>query len=127
MRIISSRVHGILDYLVGILLIAAPWIFGFAFGGAETYVPVALGISAIVYSLCTNYELGAFHLIPMPAHLWLDLLSGIFLAASPWLFGFHEKVYLPHLLAGVTEIIVSLLTQRKPFINAAPKTNSAST
>ncbi|MBA2423390.1 MAG: hypothetical protein H0V61_09250 [Chitinophagales bacterium] len=117
MRMIPTKIHGILDYVVGILLIAAPWLFGFAFGGAEMYVPVALGISAIVYSLFTNYELGALRLIPMTTHLWLDLLSGIFLAASPWLLNFHDKVYLPHLLAGVTEIVVSLLTQRKPFIN----------
>jgi hypothetical protein len=61
----------------------------------KPYVPLALGKSAIVYSLCTNYELGAFHLIPMPAHLWLDLLSGIFLAASPWLFGFMKRFTCP--------------------------------
>jgi len=30
MRFIPTKVHGILDYVVGVALIAAPWLFGFA-------------------------------------------------------------------------------------------------
>ena len=37
-----------MDYLMGILLIASPWLFGFDRGGAETWVPVILGIGAII-------------------------------------------------------------------------------
>ena len=43
-----------LDYAVGLLLIAAPWLFGFARGGAETWLPVALGAGAIGYRLLTE-------------------------------------------------------------------------
>ncbi len=59
MRFIPTRVHGLLDYVVGMLLIAAPWVFNFDRGGAETWVPVALGVGALVYSLFTDHELGA--------------------------------------------------------------------
>jgi len=114
MRFIPTKTHGFLDYLVGILLIAAPWILDFDRGGAETWVPVILGASAIVYSLLTDYELGAVHKIPMRTHLILDLVSGIFLAASPWIFGFNDYVYLPHLIVGLFEIGASLLTRREP-------------
>ena len=85
MRFIPTRVHGLLDYLVGLLLIAAPWVFNFARGGAETWVPVALGAGALLYSLFTDYELGLVKRLPMGTHLTLDLLSGLLLAASPWL------------------------------------------
>jgi hypothetical protein len=47
MRFIPTRIHGIMDYAMGLLLIAAPWIFRFNRGGAETWVPVILGIGAI--------------------------------------------------------------------------------
>ena len=111
---LSTRTHGILDYAVGALLIAAPWLFGFDRGGAETWVPVILGAGAIVYSLCTDYELGVARLIPMPVHLMLDIGSGILLAASPWLFGFDDLVRTPHVVLGLFEIVTALMTERVP-------------
>ena len=114
MRFIPTRVHGILDYLVGALLIAAPWLLDFDRGGAETIIPVVLGAGAILYSLFTDYELGAVRRIPMPTHLMLDLASGVLLALSPWLFGFADTVRSPHLLLGIFEIGAALMTQRLP-------------
>jgi hypothetical protein len=114
MRVIPTKVHGVLDYMMGVLLIAAPWILGFANGGAEQWVPVILGVSVIIYSLLTNYELGASRTISMSTHLTLDVVSGIFLAASPWIFGFADTVYLPHLILGIAEVGAGLMTQKQP-------------
>jgi hypothetical protein len=114
MRFIPTRVHGILDYLVGVLLAVSPWLFQFNRGGAETWVPVVLGVGAILYSLFTDYEWGVARKLSMPTHLMLDVLSGLFLAASPWIFGFADYVYLPHLIFGIMEIGVSLMTKRQP-------------
>jgi hypothetical protein len=114
MRVITTRTHGYMDYIVGVLLIAAPWIFDFDRGGAETWVPVVLGASAIVYSLLTDYELGAYPALSMKTHLTLDLASGILLAISPWLFGFANYVWAPHLILGIIEIGASLMTKLKP-------------
>src|SRR5215213_2483256 len=101
MRFISTQVHGVLDYLVGVLLIAVPWILGFDGTGAAQWVPVILGVAAIIYSLLTRYELGMARVIPMSVHLWLDALSGLLLAASPWLFGFSDIVWVPHVVVGL--------------------------
>jgi hypothetical protein len=114
MRFIETKTHGFIDYLMGILLIAAPWIFDFNRGGAETWVPVVLGAGMIVYSLLTDYELGAVKKIPMPTHLMFDLVAGIFLAVSPWLFGFSDYVSTPHVILGIAEIGASLLTKTRP-------------
>jgi hypothetical protein len=122
MKILSTRVHGVLDYLVGALLIAAPWLFDFARAGAETWVPVALGGGAILYSLLTDYEAGVYRKIPMKTHLTLDLLSGILLAASPWIFGFNDYVYMPHLILGLFEIGASLMTETVPSARTANDT-----
>jgi hypothetical protein len=72
MRLIPTRIQGVLDYGVGALLVFAPWVFGFAAGGAETWAPVVLGLAAIAYSLFTDYELGVVRAIPMTMHLGLD-------------------------------------------------------
>ena len=114
MRFIPTKIHGYMDYMMGLLLIASPWLFDFADGGAKQWIPVILGASAIIYSLMTDYELGASRTISMPTHLTLDLVSGIFLAVSPWLFGFADEVYLPHLVLGIIEIGAALTTKREP-------------
>jgi hypothetical protein len=103
-----------IDYAMGILLIAAPWLLQFNRGGAETWIPVMLGAGMILYSLMTDYELGAFRSISMSAHLMLDGAAGVLLAASPWIFQFDDFVYLPHLLFGLLEVGAALMTRTSP-------------
>lgn len=114
MRFMSTQVHGAMDYLMGVVLIAAPWLFGFAAGGAETWIPVVLGIGAIVYSLLTDYELGAMPVINMKTHLGIDLAAGVVLLISPFVFGFYEMVWVPHVVLGALEVGAALMTQTTP-------------
>lgn len=118
MHIITRRTHGILDYIVGVVLLLVPTLFGFNDGSAAQYVPITLGIATLVYSLCTNYELGVFKLLSFRGHLALDTLSGIFLALSPWLFQFADRVWLPHVVLGVLELGAVLLTGPKQGVAA---------
>lgn len=110
MRFISTKAHAILDYLMGVVLIASPWIFDFARGGYETWIPVIVGAGAILYSLFTDYEYSISRSLSMRSHLWIDGFAGGFLAASPWIFGFADFVYLPHLILGLAEIGAALFT-----------------
>jgi len=118
MRFIPTKVHGILDYVVGAALIVAPWLFGFAgVGGAAVIIPIVLGVGLIVYSLFTKYEWGPFGLIPMPVHLAFDIVASLFLALSPWIFGFAGEsvnVWLPHVVVGAAVIVVVLFSQTQP-------------
>src|SRR5215212_7579455 len=114
MRFIPTRVHGLLDYLTAGALIAAPSLLGFRKHGMQTWLPVALGVGTIGYSVLTDYELGLFKIIPMPMHLALDAANGALLAASPWLFGFAEDVSAPHLRLGLFEIVVTASSQTAP-------------
>jgi hypothetical protein len=114
MKPIPTRFHGLLDYLVGVVLILSPWLFHFNYHGPETWLPIILGAAALVYSLLTRYELGIVKAIPMPTHLALDMVSGIILALSPWLFGFSNLVWAPHLILGMVKVGAALLTQRQP-------------
>jgi len=114
MQIINSRLHAILDYVVGALLIVAPYLLGFATGGIEQWLPQVLGAATILMSLLTRYEYSLAKVIPLPAHLGIDAASGLLLAVSPWLFGFAGVIWWPHLLFGVLEIVVVLLSKRHP-------------
>ena len=121
MRILSTYIHGILDYIVGVALIMAPSIFGFSeLGGPAVLLPRVLGAAAILFSVLTNYEWGVVKVIPMRVHLIVDFLSGTLLAASPWLFGFADEprnVWAPHVVMGVMEIVVVLMSQTEPRRN----------
>lgn len=120
MRFLSTKVHGVLDYLMGLVLVAAPWLLGFAGNGPETWIPVILGVSVILYSLITDYEMGVARGISMSTHLWLDGLSGLFLATSPWLFGFSDVVYMPHLILGIAEFLAAITTRTVPSTPQKP-------
>jgi hypothetical protein len=108
---IPTRVHGVLDYLMGFLLVAlGAFVFGpGTFAGG---FPIFLGMGVIVYSLLTRYELGVLHVLPVRAHLILDALGGLLLAASPWMFGFADRVWAPHLTLGLAEVLAAALTVR---------------
>jgi hypothetical protein len=117
MRVLSTRVHGILDYAMGVLLLASPYLFGFATGGVKHWLPMVLGVAMIGMSLLTRYEWGALRVIPMPVHLTIDGLSGALLAVSPWLFGFSEIVFVPHLVLGLIELGTSLMTETRSDVD----------
>jgi hypothetical protein len=113
-QIISTRMHGVEDYALVLLLLAAPYLFGFANGTAAQYVPQIIGIMILGVSLNTRYELGVMGIIPMPLHLMMDAGAAIILAASPWLFGFSKFVYLPHLMLGLGEVLVVAMSETQP-------------
>jgi hypothetical protein len=119
MHVIPTRIHGMLDYIVALLLILAPWLFGFADNGPAQWVPVTLGVAIIIYSLLTDYELGAVSAIPLGAHLGIDVLAGIFLTMSPWLFGFDGLITWPHVVFGLLSIVVATLTPSRTYRLAA--------
>lgn len=117
---IPTKIHGAMDYLVGVVLIVAPWLLGFAEMGAETWIPVIIGAGSILYAVLTDYELGLVKLLSMPVHLGIDVVAGAFLALSPWLFGYAELVFIPHLAVGILMIGAGLLTQRTPGVARRP-------
>lgn len=114
MRFIPTRVHGVLDYLTGGLLMAVPSLLGIKDEGWQARLPVALGAGAIAYSLLTDYELGVVKMIPMPVHLGLDATNGTLLAASPWLFGFNKRTRAPYLALGLFEVAAASMSQTTP-------------
>jgi hypothetical protein len=118
---IPSKTHAILDYLVGIILIAAPWILGFADDSAATVIPMLIGISTLLYSILTNYEYSIARVIPYKIHLTIDFIAGFLLMVSPWLFGFNDRIYLPHVIAGAFEMVAVLLSRKVTSTVHLPK------
>jgi len=116
MRFIPTRLHAPLDYIVGAVLVAAPWIFQFSGDAAATAVSIVLGVGLIAYSLITNYELGVWKVASMAVHNLIDIVAGALLAVSPWIFGFADKganYWLPFVVIGVAAIFLGLTTKQQ--------------
>jgi len=119
MRMIPTRAHGMMDYLVGVLLIVSPWLFGFSDeSGTAKWTFIILGIVVVATSLMTNYELGLMHVLPMHVHLWADALVGLVLALSPWIFGYADDTgtngWLPAVIIGIVELGTAAMSDPWP-------------
>jgi hypothetical protein len=121
MKPITSRTHAIIDYVVGILLLLAPFLLGFADVEPARNAAWIVGIATLLYSMATAYEISVVKLIPYRIHLGLDLIGGLFLAASPWVMNFDEFIVWPHVLVGVLEIGVALLSRPAAALHPAER------
>ncbi len=113
MRFLSTKAHTIIGLIIGVLLLFAPSFLGFIDNTAATTVAQLVGIFIILSELVTTSQFSLLRLIPMRAHLILDYIIGIFLAISPWVFGFANapsNAWAPHLIVGILVVGYALMT-----------------
>lgn len=113
-NVIPTKTHGYIDYFAAASLLTLPLFFSGKNKGMETYLPMALGAGVLVQSLFTGYEMGVKKKMSMKNHLKLDYMNGALLAASPFLFGFRKKSWLPHVAMGLSELAVAYFSKQKP-------------
>ncbi len=115
MNVITTRMHTIIGLIVGAALIVAPQLFGFAdVGGAAVMVPVWIGIIILLSEVTTTSPLSLIKLVPMRIHIMMDVVLGLMLLVSPWLFGFSDldvNAWLPHVIVGVLVVGYALMTR----------------
>lgn len=113
MRFLPTAVHGVIDYLAGIVILALPWLLDWE-DSAKTIMTI-LGLGVILYSLLTDYELGVARVIPMSTHLLLDALGGVILIIAPFIFGIDDTTTRTvMIILGIFEVGASLITQTTP-------------
>lgn len=114
MRPISTRTHTIIGLVVGVLLLLAPFIFGFNDNTAAMLSARIVGLFIIVSELVTTSPYSPLKLVPMRFHIALDVITGLFLALTPVFFGFGgdgANVWLPHVIVGILTIGYALMTR----------------
>jgi hypothetical protein len=88
MRFISPRVHGIIDYLVVVFLLASPIYFGLT--GLLATFTYALAFVHLLLTILTDYAPGIFKLIPFQVHGAIELLVGVILISLAYTL-FNDK------------------------------------
>jgi hypothetical protein len=85
---VPRAAHGLLEYLEGILFIAAPVIWSFDQG---TALSVIVGVVFLVIAATTVGPTSLVKSLPLSAHIALDFVLAIFLVAAPFVAGFDDE------------------------------------
>src|SRR5947199_3453351 len=85
-KLITARIHGVLDYATVVVFLNAPMVFGFH--GTPAVIVYWLAGIHLLMTGCTDFPLRFFKFIPLRIHGAIDLVVGIFLLVARWLLGF---------------------------------------
>jgi hypothetical protein len=113
---VPLAVHGVVEYAIGVLSIAAPFLFNFDSDGA-TVISALLGAGILVLAVVTASPTGIVRSLPIASHVVLDYVLSLFLIVSPFLFSFTEDgaATAYFLILGVGFLLISVATRyRKP-------------
>jgi hypothetical protein len=112
---IPAFVHGLIEYGAAVLLIAAPFLFGFE-ADAATAVSIVAGVILIVVAASTQTAAGLAKLIPVGFHVVFDFVLAGLLIAAPFLFGFSDERNPTALfiVLGVAHLLVTIGTRFAP-------------
>ena len=106
-RPIDATLHGATDYSVGALLMTlGPILAGVQGTRSATQIRTAGAIHA-GYSTVTDYPLGAVKALPYKAHLALDAIGALALAATPFVTGQWtqgRRQWVPHVALSLFEL-----------------------
>jgi hypothetical protein len=106
-RPIDATLHGVTDYTVGTTLMTMfPRIAGIEGTQAGRQIRIAGAVHA-GYSTLTDYPLGVVKAIPYQAHLAIDAVGALALAATPFVTGQWKKgpsQWVPHVALCLFEL-----------------------
>lgn len=125
---ITSKLHGVLDYATGAQLELLPRALHYDSRSPEAIALRAAGALHAGYSVVTDYELGVVRLIPYRAHLALDALLTVALAAAPFATGAYRKGprhWLPHVGVAAFETASLLMSETQARDKAPERAHEA--
>jgi hypothetical protein len=112
-RPVDATLHGVTDYSVGTLLTTVfPRIAGIEGTRSARQIRAAGAIHA-GYSTLTDYPLGIVKVIPYQAHLAIDAIGALALAATPFVTGQYKRgrdQWVPHVALALFEFASLAIT-----------------
>lgn len=112
LRLLPLSVHEGIEYLAGIFLVLAPFIFGFA-DSAAFPIFIGAGLFVLLLGALSRGPLSVANVLPHAAHAGGDYLLGGFLVLAPFLFGYRDTD--PQLtisiFLGLAHVVLTLITR----------------
>ena len=126
---ISTKFYGVMNYLIGAALMLTPWyihdnngilIYKEPTVGAALFFPMIIGWLQLVMGFFSASKHGVIRQFPMKMHFFLDVITGSFLFATPFVYGFSDNICWPQMLLGALLVIFGVFTQSSPFTTPPP-------
>ena len=115
---ISTTFFGYSSYILALVTMFSPWLFGFVHvGGASLFIPLLFGWFQLIMAIFSNTKAGMVGVFPVQMHAVLNVLSGSILLFSPFLYAFSASVFWPHLILGGLIFLAGIFVQNSPLIN----------
>ena len=119
MKFISPKIHGIIDYITVVFLLASPALFGFT--GFLAQFTYALGIIHLTLTVLTNYTAGLIKIIPFTIHGSIEFIVGVVLIIlSLTLFKENPAGKLFYVIFGTVVLLTWLVTNYKGTRQSIP-------
>ena len=112
---IPLSLHGLIEYVAGVLFIVAPLLLDYD-SGAATGVSVAVGVVILVVAATSAFPTGLIPRIPVSVHVTLDFVLAAFLIVSPFIFSFSDETEPTafFLVLGIAHLLITIGTRFLP-------------
>jgi hypothetical protein len=105
-------IHGVIEYVAGILFIAAPLLFDFD-DSTATGVSVAVGILILIVAATTADPTGLVKAMTISVHVVLDFVLAVALIVAPFVLGFSDDTppTVFFIVLGVAHLLITVGTK----------------
>lgn len=117
MNILTSKSHGVLDYIFSAFLLASPALFHME--GSVSNITYALGVAHLLITILTRFEVGIIKLIPFRIHGLIEIAVALLLVGLAFWFNSQQNdfgFYYYLAIAGII-MVVFVITDFKTAPN----------
>lgn len=104
--------HGVIEYVVGVLFIVAPFLFSFDETSA-TAASIVVGLVLLAFTSLSELPTGLVRSISVGVHVTADIVLAVLLVALPFVLGFRDETAPTALfiIIGVLHLLVTIATR----------------
>jgi hypothetical protein len=113
---IPLNTHAMLEPLMAVLIIVAPWLFGFSDTNDAKAICIIVGAVMLIAGSMTQWRYSLAKVIPLRMHFMTDLLLAAVLILTPFIFGFSDEGGATRfmIIVGALEAMTALSTNWDP-------------
>jgi hypothetical protein len=104
--------HGAIEYVVAVLFIVAPFVFGFEETSA-TAASITVGLVLLAFTAVSDLPTGLVNSVSVGVHVTADIVLAVLLVALPFVLGFRDETAPTALFitVGVLHLLVTIATR----------------